>query len=219
MKSNTTTMLDRISTSIEKAARALHGAHDTTKRMTLRAFVPYAIAQLQKAGAEERALAKRRLGALKRSVDQVAARIAKLNAEDLDSEKITVDVETAFAPAGDAPSDDLTTSPDQSSSETALTSVNAAGGDTNFAQNLAEVSKALEKLQAGLDAQPNPPRAANKSNRATAQKGAVDRAGDGSTQGWPLDLNTPSFRTGVAKAEDEPAWGYDSDAFRATKAN
>ncbi|HET9622028.1 MAG TPA: hypothetical protein VFP84_11720, partial [Kofleriaceae bacterium] len=148
----------------------------------------------------------------------VAARIAKLNAEDLDSEKITVDVETAFAPAGGAPSDDLTTSPDQSSSETALTSVAAAGGDTNFAQNLGEVSKALQKLKARLDAQPNPARAANKSNRAPAEKTAANRSSDASMQDWPHDLNTPSFRTGVAKAEDEPVWGYDSDALRTAKA-
>jgi hypothetical protein len=223
MKPNMTTMLDEISRSIEKTVRAHHGVRDTKKRMTLRAFVPYALTQLQKAGAEQQDLATRRLDALKRSVDQVAARVAKLNPEDLDSEKITVEVETAYAPTGGPQIDGLTTAPDQSSTERALTSVGAASGDTNFAQNLTEAVKALQKIKEGLEPAPknaaaaNQPAGSDKPRRSAAAK-ATDGGDAASEPGWPLDLNTGAFRDGVTKAEDEPIWGFDPDGVRSAKA-
>src|SRR6202158_2805658 len=117
----TKTMLDKISTAIERVVKDLHGgAGPKRKRMRLAEVVTYAMAQISKADKDEPEVAKRRLGALKRNVDEVLAAMAKLNPEDTESEDIDVEVLTAWAPSkaeGDEPEEELTTADDQSSTE------------------------------------------------------------------------------------------------------
>src|SRR5215813_2812968 len=150
----TTTKLDTLSTRLEEVVKLLQGdAAPTRKRMPLSEFMTFALTEIQKAAKDKPELAKRRLATLKRNVDEVIAAIAKLAAEDTESEDIDVEVTTAFAPTradGDTPMEDLTTASDQSSTETPLDRVSSASGDSTFAENLAEVAKALEKLKADL---------------------------------------------------------------------
>jgi hypothetical protein len=54
--------------------------------------------RIQAAATDEPAIAERRLTALKRNVDDVIAAVARMNAEDIDSENIEVEVSTAFSP-------------------------------------------------------------------------------------------------------------------------
>src|SRR5260221_446244 len=154
----TKTMLDKISTAIERVMKDLQGdAAPQRKRMRLAEFVSYALAQISKAAKDEPEVAARRLGALKRSVEEVVTRMAKLNPEDTDSEDIDVEVLTAWAPSkaeGDEPEEDLTTVGDQSSTETSPLAIEPALGNTAFAENLDEVAKALQKMKEELDAQP-----------------------------------------------------------------
>jgi hypothetical protein len=93
------------------------------------------------------------LGSLKRNVDEVIASIAKMSAQDTDSESIEVEVSTAFAPTeadGDTPMPELTTASDQGSTEVPLASAGVASGDSGFAENLGQLAKALQKLQVDL---------------------------------------------------------------------
>jgi len=218
----TTTMLDNISTAIEQVVKTLRGASaPTKKRMTLGGFVSYALAQIQKATKDEPEVAKRRLVALKRSVDEVIAGVAKLSVEDTESENIDVEVVTAFAPTkadGDTPMDDLTTTSDQSSSETSLAGSAAATGDTAFAENLREVAKSLKTLKAELDApaEGKPRTQAKKADGACGQAGKGD-GGDRDSDGWPLDLNTDVFLKGAEAEDTGPPWGYDPDGVASPK--
>lgn len=217
----TTTMLDNISTAIEQVVKTLRGAGTPAKkRMTLDDFVSYALAQIQKAAKDEPEVAKRRLVALKRSVDDVIAGVAKLSVEDTDSENIDVEVVTAFAPTkayGDTQMDDLTTTSDQSSSEMPPAGSAAATGDTAFAENLREVAKSLETLKAEFDApaEGKPRARAKKADSAGghAGTGASDRDSDG----WPLDLNTDTFLKGAEAEDTGPPWGYDPDGLASPK--
>lgn len=202
----TKTMLDNISTAIERTVGNIRGAR--TKRMGLGAFVGYALGQIQKAASEQPEVAARRLTALKKSVDGALARMAKLNPEDTESEDIEVDVLTAWAPSkaeGDEPEKELTTAAEQSSTEISPVAVESALGDTAFATNLDEVAKALRKMKEELDEKPG------KKERAPAKK----TAGDG--DGWPLDLNTDTFRKGIEKADAAPTWGYDPEGVASPK--
>lgn len=206
----TKTMLDKVSTAIERVVKGLReDAVPRKKRMPLAAFVGYALAQLEKAAKDEPDVAARRLGALKRSVDEVLARMAKLNPEDTESEDIDVEILTAWAPSkaeGDEPEDELTTAADQSSTEASPAAIEAALGDTAFATNLDEVAKALRKMKEELDGKPG------KKGRAPAKKAE----GPGS-DAWPLDLNTKSFREGVQKGDTAPTWGFDPEGVRSPK--
>jgi hypothetical protein len=213
-------MLDNISTAIEQVVKTLRGTAQTKKRMTLDDFVSYALAQIQKATKDEPEVAKRRLAALKRSVDDVIAGVAKLSVEDTESEGIDVEVVTAFAPTkadGDTPMDDLTTASDQSSSETSLAGGAASTGDTAFAENLREVAKSLETLKAELDApaEGKPRARAKKADGAGRQEGTG--ASDPDSDGWPLDLNTDVFLKGAEAEDTGPPWGYDPDGVASPK--
>ncbi|HYM97506.1 MAG TPA: hypothetical protein VET26_09400 [Candidatus Sulfotelmatobacter sp.] len=202
------TMLDKISTAIERVVKDLQGgAVPKKKRMRLGEFVSYALAQISKATKDEPEVAKRRLGALKRNVDEVLAAMAKLNPEDTESEDIDVEVLTAWAPSkaeGDEPEEELTTADDQSSTERSPLAVEPALGNTAFAENLDEVAKALRKMKEELEAKPG------KKGRAPAKKAEGE--------GWPLDLNSEGFRKGVQKADAAPAWGYDPEGVASPKA-
>ena len=204
----TKTMLDKISTAIERVVKDLHGgAVPKKKRMRLAEFVSYAMAQISKAAKDEPEVAKRRLGALKRNVDEVLAAMAKLNPEDTESVDIVVEVLTAWVPSkaeGDEPEEELTTADDQSSTETSPLAVEQALGNTAFAEDLDEVAKALQKMKEELDAKPG------KKERAPAKKAEGE--------GWPLDLNSEGFRKGVQKADTAPAWGYDPVGVASPKA-
>lgn len=202
----TKTMLDRVSAAIERVVKGLQTDTPKTKRMALGAFVTYALGQLRKAAEDEPEAAARRLGALKRSVEGALARLAKLNPEDTESEEIDVEVLTAWAPSkaeGDEPMEDLTTGDDQSSKDLSPVAVEAALGNTAFAQNLDEVAKALQKMKEELDGKPG------KKDRAPAKKA------DG--EGWPLDLNSEQFRKGVQKSDTDPTWGYDPEGVASPK--
>jgi len=222
------TKLDNISTAIEQVVKHLRGGATTTKRrMSLDKFVRYALAQITKASDDEPGLAKRRLAALKRSVDGVIATLAKMSAEDTESESIKVDVETAFAPTkadGDTPMADLTTAADQSSTETAVAQLASATGDTMFTKNLKAVAKALHKMKADLESEAGtkPAKPAKKTDATRAggtdaaggeAAGEDGAAGDGErpADGWPLDLNTAAFLTGDRDADTILTWGTDPD--------
>ena len=114
-----TKSLDTLTSNLEQALKRLRsGGAVTRKRMALDEFFDHAVAEIAKAAEDEPDVAKRRLAALKRSVEEVIAQVAKMAAEDTDSESIQVEVATAFAPTrsdGDTPMADLTTAADQSS--------------------------------------------------------------------------------------------------------
>lgn len=221
------TKLDQISTAIEQVVKTLRGdVAPTKKRMPLGEFVTYALAQIHKAAKDSPAAAKRRLTALKRNVDDVIEAIAKLGAEDLESENLSVEVTTAFAPTradGDTPMGDLTTASDQSSTESSLTGVSSATGDSAFAENLDQVAKALQKLKDELEpAEDKKPRARAKKSEGDGDGAGGDRdeAGDGDrdADGWPMDLATDPFLKGDAAAETGPFWGYDPDGIASPRA-
>jgi len=223
------TMLDNLSTAIERVVKDLRGAAATTqKRMPLGEFVSYALAQLGKAAQDDPELAQRRLSALKRSVDDVITKVAKMIAEDTESESIKVEVETAFAPTkadGDTPMANLTTASDQSSSQLSLAGISAATGDTAFAENLKAVAKTLKALKADLE---EPPKSktrapAKKSDGKPAGRGGERDAGDGDASGdaagdgWPLDLATEAFLKDEPGEETELTWGADPDELVSAK--
>jgi len=218
MKTKTKTMLDDISTTIERVVKNLQGtAAPKKKRMRLGEFVGYAIAQIEKAAQDGPEVAKRRLGTLKRNVDDVLARVAKLDPEDTESENIDVEVVTAFAPTktdGDKPMEDLTTTADQSSTEMSPTSIKPGTGNTAFAENLDGVAKALQKMKEELDGKPDKPGKGKPDKQARTPANKADGDGDG----WPLDLNTDSFRKAAQKADDAPTWGYDPEGVASPKA-
>ena len=224
-----TKILDNLSTAIERVVKTLRGdVAPTKKRIPLGAFVNYAIAEIDKAARDEPAVAKRRLSALKRGVDDVLAGVAKLSAEDIASETIEVEVVTAFAPTkadGDTPMDDVTTAGDQSSTQLSLVGIAPAAGDTAFAENLKAVAKALETLKADLDEPPKPKaRVSAKKTDGTRSDRGADAAGgeheatgqDG--DGWPMDLNNAAFLKGDATAEAALTWGADPDEVASPKA-
>lgn len=221
--------LDQISTAIERAVTALRGDAPIKKRMSLGEFVTYATAEIQTAAKDAPAIAKRRLTALKRNVDDVIAAIAKLAAEDTESENIEVEVSTAFAPTqadGDTLMSELTTAGDQSSTEVLLAGAGVAAGDSGFAENLGQLAKALQTLKAelGTSSEERPRARANKAEGERGPDGGGGgngaRGGDGDgrdNDGWPLDLATDAFLKGSAAADVELAWGRDPDGVAAPK--
>jgi hypothetical protein len=225
----TTTMLDNISTAIEQVVKTLRGnATPTRKRMPLGEFVTFALAEIQKATKDEPPVAKRRLVALKRNVDDVIAAIAKLSMADTESEDIDVEVTTAFAPTqadGDTPMPDLTTASDQSSTEVPLTSAGVAAGDSGFAENLGQLAKALETLKAelGTSSEGRPRDRANKAEGDRRPDGGRGTGGGGSERsgrdegGWPLDMASETFLKGDAGAGVELVWGRDPEGVAAPK--
>jgi len=219
-----TKSLDKITAALELAVKSLRaggtnihaGGPIRRKRMQLDEFVEHAATQIAKAGQDEPEVAKRRLAALKRSVDDVIAQVAKMVAEDTESTSVKVAVETAFAPtrsSGDKAMDGLTTAEDQSSSETSL------AGAGSVAKTLDQMGKALAKLQAELDEEPSrkPRASANKSHAERRQGDADEPESDGDPaagadrDGWPLDLSTDAFLKGGAPAETALTWGADPD--------
>lgn len=229
-----TTKLDDLSAKLERAVKALQGdAAPTRKRMTLDEFVTFVSTQIEAAAKEPTATAKQRHRALKRSVDDVIAGVAKMSAEDTESESIRVEVVTAFAPTkadGDKPMDDLTSTVDQSSVELDVEDVTAASGDSVFAQNLRDVSKSLRSLTQDLE-----PDGGEKRRKPTKKGGAASagaqpagardgeaEAGGGEAGGglddWPLDMATEVFLKGSEEADDEHAWGFDPADVAASQA-
>jgi hypothetical protein len=227
-----TTKLDDISAAIEQAVKSLRGgAAPTKKRMTIDEFMTFALTQIQKAAKDDPAVAKRRLVALKRSVDDVIAGVAKMSAEDTESEDIEIEVTTAFAPTkadGDTPMEDLTTAADQSSTEMDVETMTPASGDSAFAENLGEVAKAIQKLKEDLGTTSgDKPRARAKKRSASegdaSQRGDDDDDGGGGddrerdSDGWPLDMATEKFLKGDAATETDPLWGYDPAGVASSK--
>lgn len=218
------TMLDNISRAIEQVVKDLRApaAPITRKRMPLDKFVAYALAQISKAAEEKPRLAKRRLSALKRSVDGVIATVAKMIAEDTESQTVRVEMETAFAPTGDSPIDGLTTAADQSSTEMSMVGSSQATGGSVFAAKMKAVAKTLNKLKADLDGAPGgKPQKPTQKSDATGGKdrGADGDAGDGdrTRDGWPMDLNTAAFLKGDRDAETKLTWGVDPDEVASPK--
>ncbi len=216
------TKLDDISVALEQAVKTLRaGAAPVKKRMKLDEFVTWAVTELEKAAKDDPAVAKRRLVALKRSVDDVIAGVAKMSAEDAESEDVDVEVTTAFAPTkteGDAPMDDLTTATDQSSTDIDPGRIASAIGDSAFAENLGEIAKAIRRLKEGLRATTSDdmPRARTKKRQAgdgDGERGDDEREGreesERDSDGWPLDMASKEFLKGDAAAENDPEWGYD----------
>ena len=220
----TTTMkLDDIATALEQAVKSLRGgAAPTRKRMKLDEFVTFALTEIQKAAKDTPAVAKHRLVALKRSVDDVITGVAKMTAEDTESEDIEVEVTTAFAPTkadGDAPMDDVTTATDQSSTDLDVETVTPASGDSAFAENLGQVAKAIQKLKDELGTTTSNDRSRKPSRKRAADDRDGKRDGergdngrddsDRDPDGWPLDMASEEFLKGDAAAEHDPVWGYD----------
>jgi hypothetical protein len=201
----TKTMLDNISTAIESVVKGLQPA-PTTKRMALDSFVGYALDELKRSATEEPRDAGRRLSALKRSVDGALASIAKLNPEDTDSDKIEIEVLTAWAPSkteGDEP-EELTTSDEQSSKEISPVAIEHAPATSAFATNLDDVAKALRRMRDELGGKKEEDK-----ERSATKKSADDA--------WPLDLNSAAFRKGVQKSAAAPEWGFDPEGVSTPK--
>jgi hypothetical protein len=222
--------LDEISTAIEQAVKALRGGDaPIRKRMPLGEFVTFAAGEIQAAAKDEPAIAKRRLTALKRNVDEVIAAIAKMSAEDTESDSIEVEVSTAFAPTkadGDGAMPDLTTASDQSSAEVPLASAGVAAGDSGFAENLGQLAKALQMLKAelGTDSEGRPRDRANKAEGDRRPDGGGRGTGDGGSEGcgrdedgWPLDMASQTFLKGGAADDVELVWGRDPEGVAAPK--
>jgi hypothetical protein len=215
-----TTKLDTIATRLEEVVGLLHdGDAPARKRMPLSEFMTFALTEIQKAAKDKPELAKRRLATLKRNVDEVIAAIAKLAAEDTESEDVDVEVTTAFAPTkadGDTPMADLTTASDQSSTEVPLDRVSSASGDSAFAENLDQVAKALEKLKADLGASDDAKTRAratkndaerNERGRSGGARRGGDR-GDGGDRGQGRDRDAGDGR-GAAGDRDGEGWPLD----------
>ena len=229
----TTTKLDDISAALEHAVKSLRGGGaPTKKRMTLDQFMTLTLTEIQKAARDDPAVAKRRLVALKRSVDDVIASVAKMSAEDTESEDIEIEVMTAFAPTkadGDTPMDDLTTAADQSSTEVDVEMVTPASGDSAFAENLGQVAKAIQKLKERLETSSSgdKPRARAKKRGSSEGDASQRRDGDDDggggddrerdADGWPLDMATEKFLKGDAASETDPLWGYDPAGVASSK--
>jgi hypothetical protein len=218
----TTKSLDDVTAALEQAVKSLRRQPaPMKKRMPLESFVAQAIAEIAKAAKAEPDVAKRRLAALKRSVDEVIVQVAKIAAEDTESEGITVEVSTAFAPtrsAGDTPGDDLTTAEDQSSIEIALTSVGAASADTAFAEKLEKVGKVLEEMKEDLAGSAERPRGTRKRIRGQEEAAAESSTATAVDQdGWPIDLNNANFLDGDSAEATELAWGADPAEISAPK--
>ncbi|MBI5549506.1 MAG: hypothetical protein HY901_36935 [Deltaproteobacteria bacterium] len=193
----TKTMLEKITTAIDQVVGELQPS-PAKKRMPLGTFVAYAVEEIRKAAQEKPETAAPRLLALKASIHGAVATLAKLNAEDTESEKVQVEVLTAWGPSkseGDKPMDDLTTAADQSEKE--ISPVAGAGGSGAFAENPGDLDKALAKLAKEIEGLRVP---AKKSSGAAKTPGNAP---------WPSDMNTPAFRDGVRKAEEALTWGVD----------
>jgi hypothetical protein len=211
-----TKTLDSLTTALETIVKKLRGGAPKTKQMTLSDFVGFAVQQLEQAGKDEPGVAKRRLQALKRNVDGAVTALAKLNAEDTDSESIRVEVTTAFAPTGDPRMAELTTASDQSESEVSPTSLPQSSGGS-FAENMADIGKALATLKAELE--PAADGSKRKRTGKAASAGHDDKEGSGGgaaaaradrdEDGWPIDMASAGFLKGDKAASGEPAWGFD----------
>lgn len=220
------TKLDDLSAKLERAAKALQGdAAPTRKRMTLDEFVSFVSKQIEAASREPSAAAKQRLRALKRSVDEVIAGVAKMSAVDTESESIRVEVVTAFAPTkadGDKSMDDLTSTEEQSSVEMDIESVTAANGDSVFAQNLRDVAKSLRSLTQDLEPEKAQKQRQPAKKRTDAADGEERDVGsdrdDRDLDGWPLDMATDTFLKGAEAKDDEPDWGFDPAGVAASRA-
>jgi hypothetical protein len=207
------TSMDDLSKTIERVAENLRGrSAPARKRMSLGEFVSDTLAQIAKAADDDPDVARRRLTAVKRSVDEVLAGLAKMAAEDTNSDHIDVEVVTAFKPTGDPPIEGLTTAADQSSTEVSVTGVAAAAGDSIFAENLKEVAKALAQMKAGLDEPP-----AARSRKPTAKADAPGATAGGDDE-WPVDLNSDAFLQGDASPEAALTWGADPAEVASPKA-
>jgi hypothetical protein len=229
----TTKNLDNVSAAIEQTVKTLRGdARPAKKRMKLDEFVSFALTEIQKAAKDDPTVAKRRLVALKRSVDDVITAIAKMSAEDTESEDIEIEVSTAFAPTkadGDKPMNDVTTTDEQSSTEVDLETVTPASGDSTFAENLGQVAKAIQKLKEDLGAtSKEKPRARAQKQQASEGDGGhrSDRSdedaegrenGGSDPDGWPLDMATEEFLKGDAATENDLLWGYDPAGVASSK--
>jgi len=217
-----TKSLDKITAVLEQAVKSLRaGGPIRRKRMQLDEFVDYAAGQLAKAGQDEPDVAKRRLAALKRSVDDVITQVAKMAAEDTESTSVKVEVSTAFAPTGDTAIADLTTAADQSSTETSLAATPSASGGGSFAKSLAQVGKALKKMKAELEHTPSgTTRAAARkadSDLADELEGGRDPSEAMPAEEWPLDLNTGTFLEGTAADATALTWGADPEGLVSPK--
>jgi hypothetical protein len=189
------TMLDQLAEGIDRVLKS-QGATGApkTRKMTPDALMAHAVAEIQKAAGEPPERAKRRLAALSRAVDT-----AKQAYVDTASEDIEVEV---FE-------EETTARADDSEKETSPVALVAALGNAAFASNPEDLHKALGRLAkdlAGL-------RAAAPAEKPTAEGEKVAKEHHAE---WPFDMNTKTFREGVHKAEDGPAWGYDPGRVDAT---
>jgi len=217
-----TKTLDSLTTTLEAVVRKLRGGVPKTKQMSLGDFVGFAVQQLEQAAKDEPGIAKRRLQALKRNVDGAVTALGKLNAEDTDSERIRVDVTTAFAPSGDPRMAELTTASDQSESEVSPTSLPQSSGGS-FAENMADIGKALAQLKAELE--PAADGSKRKRTGKAVSAGNEDKGGSGGDaaaaradrdeDGWPIDMASTGFLKGAAAGNGEPAWGFDPNELAA----
>lgn len=188
------TMLDQLAEGIERVLKS-QGATGApkTRKMTPDALMAHAVAEIQKAAGEPPERAKRRLAALSRAVDT-----AKQAYVDTASEDIEVEV---FE-------EDTTARADDSEKETSPVALEAALSNAAFASNPEDLHKALGRLAkdlAGLRGAEKP------KPQAEGDKVAKEHHAE-----WPFDMNTKTFREGVHKAEDGPAWGYDPGRADAT---
>ena len=130
-----TTMLDRISTAVERVLKDARPVRKET--MGPEALVAYAVAQIQKAAAEPAERAVRRLAALAKAVE-----VAKQAFVDTASEQIQVDV---FE-------EETTARSDESEKELSPVAAGAALGSSAVAAHAGDITKALAALASDIEA-------------------------------------------------------------------
>jgi hypothetical protein len=186
------TMSEKLAVGIERLLKAQKAETPLlTRRMAPDALMAHALAELQKAASEPVERAKLRLSALGRAIQT-----AKQAYVDTASEEISVEV---FEEETTAASDD-------SEKETSPVALEAALGNSAFAENPEDLQKALGRLAKEISSLRGAVKT-KKSKEDTENAGEKDAKAD--TTVWPFDMNTRAFREGVQKNEEGPAWGYD----------
>lgn len=187
------TMLEKLARAIEQALKG-HGTggRAATRKLTADGLVEHALAEIRKAAQEPVEVAKRRLAALGRAVDT-----AKQAFVDHASEEIEVEV---FQ-------EETTAREDDSEEETSPVALEAALGNSGFAANPEDLTKALATLQKELEVL--------KAAKEPKPAATGDKLRKNDEAPWPFDMNTREFREGMKKAADAPEWGEDPKELRA----
>jgi hypothetical protein len=188
----TGTMLDRLSTGIERVLKAHQpNATPRTRKMAPDALMEHALAEIRKAAGEPVDRAQHRLSALSRAVQA-----AKQAFTDGSSDELEVEV---FE-------EETTAAADESEKESSPVALEAALGSSAFAANAEDLKKSLGRLAQEISSLRTGTKKSEDAGEKTAQPAVAE---------WPFDMNTKAFREGLHKADENPMWGFDADHAKA----